>query len=67
MIKQFEDFLVHCKICEKFRASNKKDSLLPHEIPDLPYEKVGTDVLTCGNGDLVVVDIFSKWIDIEKL
>lgn len=68
MMNEIEDFVSSCKVCEKFRASNKNEPLIPHELPNLPYEKVGADILTYNDVDyLVVIDYFSKWIDLAEL
>ncbi|KAK9688332.1 Integrase zinc binding domain [Popillia japonica] len=54
MLNEIEQFVSDCTICEKFRSDNRKDPLLPHEIPTLPFEKIGSDVLTYRNKDYLV-------------
>uniref|UniRef100_A0A8D8LZQ7 Uncharacterized protein K02A2.6 n=1 Tax=Cacopsylla melanoneura TaxID=428564 RepID=A0A8D8LZQ7_9HEMI len=42
--------------------------LLPHDAPSLPFEQIGLDIMTHKSQDyLVVVDYFSKWLEICKL
>ncbi|KAK9692555.1 Integrase zinc binding domain [Popillia japonica] len=68
MLNEIEQFVSDCTICEKFRSDNRKDPLLPHEIPTLPFEKIGSDVLTYRNKDyLVTIDYYSKWIEVTEL
>lgn len=68
MAQDIENVIVRCKICEKFQANNAKEKLISHEIPDLPFQKVGTDILEfAGYNYLVVVDYFSNYIDLVKL
>lgn len=68
MSQDIENVIVKCKICEKFQANNAKEKLISHELPDLPFQKVGADILEFAGYDyLVVVDYFSNWIDLVKL
>ncbi|XP_050517143.1 uncharacterized protein K02A2.6-like [Diabrotica virgifera virgifera] len=57
-----------CSICEKFNISNSKEPLIPHQVPDLPFNKVGVDLFQFGNKDyLVLVDYYSRWLEIKEL
>ncbi|KAF0739490.1 Uncharacterized protein FWK35_00028159 [Aphis craccivora] len=48
--------------------SNKRNELLNYEIPKIPFDKVGADIAHYGGKDyLVVVDYFSRWVEISKL
>ncbi|XP_055910817.1 uncharacterized protein K02A2.6-like [Eupeodes corollae] len=68
MAQDIENMIYRCPICEKFRSSNIKQSLHPHEIPEYPYQKVGCDILEFeGKSFLVVIDYFSRWFDLKKL
>lgn len=41
---------------------------MTYKIPSYPYEKVGADILTFASSDyLVLVDYFSKWLDLIQL
>ncbi|GBN22426.1 Transposon Ty3-G Gag-Pol polyprotein [Araneus ventricosus] len=54
--------------CEKFRRSNTKEPLQPHSVPDRPFEKIGVDIMEFGNLNyLVVMDYYSKWIEVSEL
>lgn len=63
-----ENFISKCRTCEKYLPSNCKEPLIPHTPPDVPFEKVGCDILQVGAIDyLVLTDYFSKWIEILPL
>lgn len=60
-----ENFISRCRICEKFQPLNSKEPLIPHEVPSLPFEKIGCDICQVEKDDfLIVTDYFSKWIEI---
>lgn len=62
--RDIEEFVLKCKTCEKYRSFNCKEPLISHEIPELPFCKIGMDFATYGNQDyLIVVDYYSKWIE----
>lgn len=42
--------------------------MIPHEIPNKPFVKIGCDILEYqGKNYLVVIDYYSKWIELVKL
>ena len=50
------------------KSNNKKEPLLPHEVPDGPWEKIGVDFFDFdGKKYLLVIDYFSKYIYIEEM
>lgn len=56
-----ENYIIQCRVCEKCHASNSKEPLIPHEVPDLLFEKVGCDICQVGKDDfLILTDYFSK-------
>ena len=62
------DFIAHCETCQKFSRSNTKEPLIPHEIPPLPFEKIGIDIFQYKGKDfLALVDYYSKWLEIVPL
>jgi hypothetical protein len=61
-------YVKQCKVCEKFRPANIKEPMIGHEIPGLPFEKICMDLLSfAGKTYLVVIDYFSKWIELLLL
>lgn len=68
MSVDIENFVLGCKACEKFRPSNPKEPLMSHEVPDIPFHKVGVDICTFSGKDyLVLIDYYSKWIEVKYL
>ncbi|GFV24329.1 transposon Tf2-6 polyprotein [Trichonephila clavipes] len=52
---------------EKFKRANSKEPLKPHTVPYRPFEKI-VDIMDLGNTIyLVVIDYYSKWIEIAEL
>lgn len=68
MNSQIQDMISHCQACLTHRKENSKQPLIPHEIPQRAWSKVGTDVFHCnGKSYLLVVDYFSKFLEVERL
>lgn len=66
--QQVENLVASCSVCEKYRASKVNEPLIPHDIPDLPFEKVGCDILEYGGSNyLILIDYFSKYLEINKM
>lgn len=45
LMTEIENSIAKCSVCEKYRNLNCKEPLLPHDIPNIPFNKVGLDVL----------------------
>nr|XP_022905322.1 uncharacterized protein K02A2.6-like isoform X1 [Onthophagus taurus]XP_022905323.1 uncharacterized protein K02A2.6-like isoform X1 [Onthophagus taurus]XP_022905324.1 uncharacterized protein K02A2.6-like isoform X1 [Onthophagus taurus]XP_022905325.1 uncharacterized protein K02A2.6-like isoform X1 [Onthophagus taurus] len=55
-------------VCEKYRYANMREPLIPHEIPNLPFQKIGSDILQYGKKSfLVMIDYLTKWLEIIPL
>uniref|UniRef100_A0A674EBM2 Gypsy retrotransposon integrase-like protein 1 n=1 Tax=Salmo trutta TaxID=8032 RepID=A0A674EBM2_SALTR len=68
MCKQIEDIVGRCTICLERRPSNTKEPMLPHCIPDRPWQVVATDLFTWNNEDYIVtVDYYSRYFELDKL
>jgi hypothetical protein len=68
MSKQIEDMVTNCNTCLQFQVSNRKEPLMPKEIPCAPFEVVGTDLFHFQNSNfLIVIDYFSKFVEFFKL
>lgn len=68
MNSDIEDKIFNCKICDQFSKNNMKEPLIPHDIPSIPFHKVGCDIATYGGKDyLIVVDYLTKWIEYKLL
>ena len=42
MSKQIEDVVSSCAVCQELRHSNAREPMVPHEIPQYPWQIVGT-------------------------
>ena len=62
-----EQLVSKCQICEKFRKQNSKEPLIPHTIPKKPFEKIAIDILQFANQNYLVIDYYSKWIELSHL
>lgn len=66
--KQIEDLVKNCTICENYRPANANDLLMPHEIPNSPFQKVSADILDfAGKSYIVIMDYYSKWLELMPL
>ena len=63
-----ENYVNNCLICQKYQKSCVKEPLINHEIPKLPFFKVGSDIFELRNKNyLVVVDFLSKWFELVEI
>ena len=68
MSQDIESMVARCTICEKFRPAQQKEPMIPHVIPHRAWSKVAADILEIGtNAYLVVVDYYSKWLELTQL
>ncbi|GFO40351.1 transposon ty3-i Gag-Pol polyprotein [Plakobranchus ocellatus] len=68
MLRQIEELVNTCPVCQRFRNSQQKEPLHKHECPDKPWEKVAADLFHFrGNDYLLVCDYFSKYFEANKL
>lgn len=62
------NYISNCFTCAKFQRANKKEPLLSHEIGEVPFYKIGADIAEFDNVNyLIIVDYYSRWIEVEKL
>ncbi|XP_014670297.1 PREDICTED: uncharacterized protein K02A2.6-like [Priapulus caudatus] len=68
MSSAIKDFIARCKTCNRFKKRQQKEPLIPHDVPDRPWKKLGMDLFEYGAKDyLVVVDYYSKFPEISLL
>lgn len=66
--QDIENLILKCSICEMFKPSQCKEKLIPHEVPNSPFRKIGSDILSyAGNDYVVIVDYYSNWIEVSRL
>ncbi|XP_055311607.1 uncharacterized protein K02A2.6-like [Sitodiplosis mosellana] len=65
---EIEQTVSNCIICQENAPKIQKEPLLPHDIPNEPFKKIACDILDFKSKSfLVVVDFYSKWIELVKL
>lgn len=63
-----ENVVSNCEICMRHRNSKTKSEMIYHEIADVPWFKLGCDLFEFNGATyLLVVDYYSKYIEIELL
>ena len=57
-----------CSTCDTYRRRNQREPMISHEIPERPWQKLGTDLCEHkGKTYLVVVNYYSKYIKTSLL
>ena len=65
MCQDINDMIARYSVCAKFRKANQREPLISHEIPALPWQKVGADIFYFGGKTyLIIVDYFSKFPEV---
>lgn len=65
---ELKNLIDNCQVCLSFRKQNSKQELIPHEVPERSWEKVGVDLFQLKGKDyLLLVDYFSKFVEIIAL
>ena len=68
MCVDIEEVVGRCAVCQKNRAANQKQPLIPHTVPALRWQQVALDIMTHRGKDyLVAVDYLSKFSEIALL
>ena len=68
MYEAIEREVKKCPMCNKYSKANQKEPVLPHEIPNCPWEKLSADYFTFAGKDyLLVADYFSKYPEVIRM
>ena len=68
MTKQIENIVTNCSTCQELRSGNPREPMLPHEIPQYPWQIVATDLFLWNDVNyIVVVDYYSRYWEIASL
>ena len=68
MSNDIEDEFSKCSVCMKYQKSQHREPMLPHDIPDGRWQKIGMDIMTYNGRDhLVIVDYYSKYTEVSLL
>tara|TARA_B110000881_G_scaffold207396_1_gene211562 strand:- start:705 stop:4865 length:4161 start_codon:yes stop_codon:yes gene_type:complete len=67
MSKTIEEMVTKCVTCAINRPESK-EPLMPSSLPDRPWQRIGSDLFHFqGQTHLIVVDYYSRWLEIKKL
>ena len=62
MSSAIERMVAKCSVCLKNQKENQKEPLLPHEVPQRPWQKLGADIFEQNSYSyIVVVDYYPKY------
>ena len=65
--RQLEEIVRSCPQCQK-HSPLRPEPLIPSQLPQLPWQKVGTDLFEWKKSTyLLVVDYYSRWIEVARL
>ena len=68
MSSEIKQFIERCEVCRAFDRKQPKETLIPHEVSDRPWAKVGVDLFTYrGRNYLICVDYYSSFWEIDPL
>lgn len=66
--KQIQDLVTKCPACMKTRPTQRKEPLITTQLPQRPWQKIGTDICEHAKKNyLVVTDYFSRYLEIAHL
>ena len=66
--RDISDMIERCATCLIFARSNSKEPLIPHPVPDGPFQHIAMDILTYAGRDyLVAVDCYSKYPELARI
>lgn len=65
---ELKQLIENCMICQKYSNSQPSEPLCSHDVPLVPWHKLGCDLFHLnGQNYLIVVDYYSKFIEVAKL
>ena len=68
MNHHIENMVKGCCECSKHQPSKERENLQPHEVPVKPWQKIGTDLLSHGGKNyLIVTDYYSYYPEVYEL
>ena len=68
MNADLKEYISACSICRSHETSQQRETLMPHDVPDRPWAKVGTDLFSISDTNyLIVVDYCSNFWEVDML
>ena len=56
-----------CDTCLQFRKANQKEPMIPHDIPERPWQEVAVDFFTLKGTWMIVVDYYSSYFEVVPM
>ena len=68
MNADLKEYISACSICRSHETSQQREILMPHDVPDRPWAKVGTDLFSINDTSyLIVIDYYSNFWKVDNL
>lgn len=67
MNSEIDDFVSRCPQCLTHRNQQQKETLIQHNVPEVAWTKVSSDLFTLYGHNYVITDYTSKYIEFERL
>ena len=68
MSRDIEEYILKCKVCQKYQPNNQKEPMIPHQIPNRAWKKLGCDLFEYdGKKYLLVIDYYSKYLEMSDM
>lgn len=68
MTSEIKDIVSSCDTCNTYQMQQAKEPLMPHEVPELPWLKIGADLFEWDKKPyLLLVDYYSKYFEFNLL
>ena len=63
-----EEYVEKCSICRTFETTQQKETLQSHDVPNIPWAKLGADLFTFQDKEyLITVDYYSNFFEVDRL
>ncbi|XP_011664712.2 uncharacterized protein K02A2.6-like [Strongylocentrotus purpuratus] len=68
MASEIKQFIATCDVCRSYEVKQQKEPLMAHDLPQRPWEKIGTDLFSLKGKDyMVTVDYYSNFFEVDRL
>ncbi|KAK2564108.1 Retrovirus-related Pol polyprotein from transposon 412 [Acropora cervicornis] len=68
MNAELKEMIAACETCRTYETSHHKESLMPHKIPNRPWEQVAVDLFELKKKEyMITVDYYSNFWEIDRL
>lgn len=66
--KDIQELVEKCRVCNKFKPNQIKEEMIIEQLPELPWQKVGTDLFELDNKHYcVLADYYSNFIEVTNM